>query len=246
MTDPDTGNTGDPGQGGDGAGNDAGGGNNGNGGDGNADFISTLGEKHAGNDFFKDVESAEALADRTVELNTELQDLKGKIPEVPEQYSAPEVPEGVEFQEEIFNDFAQGARDRGMSDEMVKYAAEFQLGMEKKLLEQVETEREAFREAMKTEWGPEYDKNLELANEGVKKLAAAAKIEVTDLLGTKDPAGQKTFLADNPQFAKAFLIVSKMMSSDSLPGDPGPGGEGDGVARDDAGQPMLEFSDMDK
>jgi hypothetical protein len=92
-------------------------------------------------------------------------------------------------------------------------------------------------EALKKEWGKEYDGNLELFARAVDKFGTA---DLTAVL-------KSTGLASNPIIIKTFAAIGKAMSEDKLvDGKPSPGVTMPDLKSGSTGIPTLSYPSMDK
>lgn len=207
------------------------GGDNGNGGDGGSQttFLDTIqNEDLRGNEFLKDFDSPDSLAEDYVKLRTS----QPVVPENADGYKA-DLPEGTILDENDFNEFKTHAHELGLTNDqweaMIKYD---HARNQKWQAEQEQAVKDAEAELTK-EWGGKYQENISKAT------------EVLDKAGFKD-LGDADFLATNTQFAKFLFHLSTIISEDKLHlGDRKPEG-GDTRKLDDAGKPMLNFPDMEK
>ncbi len=133
------------------------------------------------------------------------------IPDTPDGYEFPKG-EGVEHDEKTVNwakdIFHKAALSKDQASTISQAWDGFIQGINKSLQEAEDNALQEVETALKTEWGPDYDKNFELSKRAFKKFANA---ELSD------------FKAD-PILVRAFYEVGKAMGEDSsLTAHPGGG-----------------------
>jgi hypothetical protein len=136
-------------------------------------------------------------------------------PDKPEEYGI-KMPEKVgdkPFPKELWNDeqaqgFAKWAHERGFNKEQVNALIEFDAMRGMRDYESVTTASQKAQAdaitALKSEWGTNYDANLQLAQKAAKELGG------DELLGHA--------LANDPAFIKAMAKVGEMTKENATPG----------------------------
>lgn len=203
-----------------GAGGDVGGG------EGTPAFLETIqNEELRGNEFLKNFDSPDSLADGYVSLRNS----QPVIPENTEGYQM-DIPENANFDESDFNSFKEASHKAGLTNEqwqaVVQYDYERSQQWNKS---QEEAVTEAAAELTK-DWGDKFDENISKATNVLSKT------------GFED-LGDDELVRSNPQFAKFLFHISTIISEDKL----GPRGNPAADSRDmgEDGKPLLNFPSMD-
>lgn len=219
-------------------------GNNQGGGDPSA-FIQTLSEDLRTNEAFKEIDSADKLAGMYLDLSKSHGELQTqfnglpKAPESPDKYSVVEIPEGVQVDEAVSNEFRKLAHEVGMSDETYSKVLSFHYASIAQQAEAIKTARDNMLADLKTEWKDDFDGNIDLA----KKVAANEQLGLGALLSEPDSTGDGFILANNPAFVKALVTIGKAISVDRLADNGSLPGKGDQPRTPD-GRPMIKYKDM--
>lgn len=201
-------------------------------------FHDTLPEDLRDNEHLKEVENNDTLARYYVDLKKDY-------------LAPPETADGYEFEkpEDFKADDAEMAKfksiafENGINQKQFEKLMEFNVNSQKEAFETlnktVEAKRQEGETALKTEWGADYEKNLEAAK-SVLNHEKVADADFKQFL-------EDTRLGDNPQVIKFFAKMSNLISEDafSKPGT-GDGAESDSRPRTDDGRPMLTFPSMEK
>lgn len=141
------------------------------------------------------------------------------VPEKPEDYQLEkpaDLPEGMEYDENLQAEFAQKAHEAGIPPKQAQQLLDWFNEKGKETFENVgQSRQQAVEQAeaeLKKEWGQAYKQNLTLANRAVEKFGAA------DALAD---AG----LDNDPKMARVFLNIAKAMGEDNAIQTPKGGGE---------------------
>lgn len=192
------------------------GGKGGDGGDGNGgtpnEFVGGLPEDLRGHEALKDVDSAESLTKRVVELHGK------QAPSAPEAYDFT-IPDGQKEPMPVVKAFAEeAAKDLGLSQEGFAKTEKWITGYVGKLIEADKANHtKALEEAqaeLKKDWGDKYDANVGNA------VKFATKLELIEPL-------TKLGLQNDPHIVKAFSRAFSMISEDQFESGGGGGGGGE-------------------
>ena len=199
-------------------------------------FHDTLPEDLRESEHLKDVENPENLARYYVDLKKDY-------------LAPPETAEGYEFKkpEDFKADDAEMAKlksvafENGLNQKQFEKLMEFNVNSQRDAFETlkktVEAKRQEGETALRTEWGADYEKNLEAAK-SVLNHEKVADADFKQFL-------EDTRLGDNPQVIKFFAKMSSLISEDTF-NKPGTGDEAPSRPRTDDGRPMLTFPSMQK
>jgi hypothetical protein len=139
------------------------------------------------------------------------------VPSKPEDYKfekPKDLPAGLEYQDSTLSWWAQLAHKVGLPDKTAKAIFEEYNKMAvanynqqvKDLTDKVQKENEAAQTSLKEKWGPEYDKNFELAKRCVSYFGG-------------DKFGEKVIqmgMGNDPDFLEFMVKVSKAFKDDTL------------------------------
>lgn len=130
-------------------------------------------------------------------------------PETPENYefTRPEIPEGMNYNEDMEKAFASQAHNLGLTQpqasKLLDWYNKSQIDMQSELEKKAEFEQSQAVEALKKEWGKVYSDKMEKANAAVRTFGAADTLE-------------KAGYANNPDMVKLFAKVGESISEDKL------------------------------
>ncbi len=129
-------------------------------------------------------------------------------------YSRPEMPEGKGLDEEFFTDMASIAHQEGVSDKQfsafVNRVIERQVAAEELSITEDNRVAEETLKQLHTDWGADYDKNLEISRRAIKELVPDdMKEDFAALLAEKN-------LDNNVLFIRAFNSIGAKMMDDTL------------------------------
>lgn len=144
------------------------------------------------------------------------------IPEKPEDYEFPNLPEGMELTEEVKASRAEwGKRFKtlGIPKEAAKELSKL---ANEDALKQVVAQQEADKAfvaqqeaALRNEWkGEEYDRNKTLANRAFTELASRTGLKIDDLTQIETKDGR--FLMDRVEIVRMFAAIGREMSEGSI------------------------------
>lgn len=144
------------------------------------------------------------------------------IPESPDKYEFPELPEGEELTEEMQasrKTWSERFHNLGISQKAAKELSQFVAEDVQAQMEQAKEQDEAFarsqEEKLRSEWkGDDYDKNKTLANRAFNEIANRAGIPVEAL--TKIETKDGRFLMDRAEMLKLFSVIGREMSEGTL------------------------------
>lgn len=143
-------------------------------------------------------------------------------PETPEGYGlSKELPEGLEFDEGMFNEFTQNIHEAGLSKKQAekiyawynKKSAEVNKEITAKIEASYKKSVDDAVVELKKEWGTDYQKNLDSAVAMANKFLSPATKQYLNA----------TKLGNNPLLIKDFYNLSKQVSGAQMRGD-GPSG----------------------
>ena len=140
-------------------------------------------------------------------------------PETAEGYELPELAEGDAYDETMMNAVKQYAFDKNMSNEQLNGMVETYLNEARLAQDRIATQTE---DALKQEWGGDYDKNIEISRRALRELAPE---EITEPLIAEIANANM----DNSQNFVKFLnaIGSKMLDDTLVRGDQVKANDGD-------------------
>jgi DNA repair exonuclease SbcCD nuclease subunit len=144
------------------------------------------------------------------------------IPEKPEEYEFPDMPEGLELSEQVKESRAEWGKrfqklgiPKEAAKELSKLANEDalqELVAQKKADEDFVASQEA---ALRSEWkGEEYDRNKTLANRAFTELANRTGLKLEDLTQIETKDGR--FLMDRAEIVRMFAAIGREMSEGSV------------------------------
>lgn len=174
-------------------------------------------------------EDAQQMGSAT-ELFEKYLELKGQVPVVPqstEDYKL-EVPEGID--EQAATQFAQRALEAGLTPEQAQQLFEMNTTAYLEAVRAKEQRTEKAREALRKEWGDEYDAKLASAQKLVEQYGGPEALQVL----------RSTELGESPALAQMFAKLADTFAEDrgTAGGAPGSGG---GIERMPDGLPMLDI-----
>ncbi len=143
-------------------------------------------------------------------------------PAIPEKYdfTTAKLPEGIKLSPELVDAIAPVLKKHGLTQEAANELVETHAAATQKLMAAQQKQEEADftkwmadrakanTDAIKQEWGHEFDGNLKMAQRGLARLFPGT--EGKRLL-------DETGLGNHPEFLKAFLAVGKMIQEDKPP-----------------------------
>lgn len=132
------------------------------------------------------------------------------VPETPDQYPAPPLPEGLVADEATDKQLRAWALELGWTPQQytgfAQRIADWNVATQRQQQQQRAASLEAARAALRTEWGPAYDAQVQLAN-----TAAAAFADEKDLAALAE-AG----LLEHPAFLRLMAQVGQAVAPDRL------------------------------
>ena len=182
-------------------------------------------------DDLKDNETLKAYKD-PVELAKALLEAKGKaveVPETPDLYQV-EVPENFPVDKDFLAAAKTWAHEAGLSTAQFEKFAKPYVEAQANQLAAMASATQKDVDALKAEWGPEFEVNDKLATQAVRRFGGDELLQA--LLDTG--------AAKKPAVVKAFLAIQKAISEDKLVE-----GEGENVPDiqyTQAGNPMLRYT----
>lgn len=195
-------------------------------------FHETLPEDLREHESLKEIQDSGQLAQKYLEAST-------KVPVVPGDADgyAYQFPEGFETNEMDVTGFRQVAFEAGLTQDQYAKAIGFQVEREQRIAEEVRADIEKNHtesiEALKKEWGDNYEPNVELAKRVYQRFTDEASKQFIE---------QSRF-GDNPAVIKLFHNIGKVLSEDIL--QTGSHRTTPEDRRDEAGRPMLRFPSME-
>jgi len=145
------------------------------------------------------------------------------VPDNPEKYelNTESVPEGAELDENLLNNFKDTAHKLNMTPDQAQGLMDWfhqQTGQSlQEAQQQNEQQKQEAMQALKQEWGRDFDKNLQVANRLVDKY------ELSGILDQEK-------LSNSPDLAKALNQIAKDMGEDQNINTP----KGSGISAQDA------------
>ncbi len=169
------------------------------------------------------------------ELAKALLDTKAKLPVVPESADKYEVavPEGHPKDDNFINWFKDTALQAGLTQNQAAILNKGYVDLQAAMLKQFAEDDKKAVDALRKEWGNDYDRNLAVADKAVKQFMSAGDVKYVESMGWHV----------NPVFNRMMFQIGKAVSEDTLrEGNP----QSSCVRRDAAGNAVMEFPDMRK
>ena len=164
-------------------------------------------------------------------------DTKGKLqapPESPDAYQL-EIPEGVRVDEGFVKSAKTWAHQAGMSEAQFKAFAAPYIEAQRQVEQSMAQAEQAGIDGLKTEWGGQFDENVQTAKRALKQFAGEEFLAFLD----------QSRLGNNPIMIKTFVAIGKAISEDKLIEGDGAGLPPGEVKRTSHGTPILaEYPDM--
>jgi hypothetical protein len=193
-------------------------------------FREGLSEELRGNADLESFDSPGALAQAFL-------DLKGAQPTIPEEAGAYEIPlvQGQTVNEALVNGFRETALEAKLTQDQVTSVANFWNGFLAQVQEAdaqaAEKKMNAAADTLKTEWGPDYDKNVKESIQAFMHFAGEEGKEWAETTG----------MGNDPVLVKVFHAVRGAFSEDIFED---PSGCGDVRPLGEDGKPVLSFPSM--
>ena len=175
-------------------------------------FAERLPEAHRENEAFKGMDNLGALAETHVSTVTELNDLKSAHA-VPDEYTTPQAPEGVNVDETAIKDFSALAKEVGITQAAFDKIIAFDLARAERYMTDAGKAHDeavlAAETALKERWGVGYEANKESASAGFRKVLKAFKDgdEIEKSLAA-------TGFLDNPEVMRLFRKIGDVTGED--------------------------------
>ena len=209
-------------------------------------FAERLPEAHRENEMFtgdEGIKDLSGLAETHVNTVKELTDLKSAQPIIPESYTAPQVPEGINVDEQGLKDFSALAKEIGLTQAGFDKAIAFDLARTERYMKSAGDSHDAAVLAaetkLKEKWGTGYDANKEQASAGFRKVLKS--FEDGDEI---EKSLKATGLLDNPEFMRMFRRIGQVTGEDVfVRGSQSPGDEG--IKKGADGKPILTYDKSD-
>lgn len=145
------------------------------------------------------------------------------VPESPEGYEFPDLPEGQEVTDDVKQSreaWAKRFHEANVPAETAKALVEaFNEEAQAALKAQVDADKkyaEEQAELLQKEWGADAEKNRAYANRAFAKLAERAGVDVEELKHIETKAGQ--YLMDDARLSRIFAVIGREMGEGSLGG----------------------------
>lgn len=176
-------------------------------------FAESLPEDHRENEAFRGMENLSGLAETHVSTVKELTDLKSAQPTIPDEYTAPQIPEGVNVDETAITEFTALAKELGITQDAfnkivafdfaraARYDGDFQKSLDDSKL--------AAETALKERWGAGYEANKEQASAGFRKVLGS----FDDGDEIEKSLASLGFL-DNSEFMRLFRRIGQVTGED--------------------------------
>ena len=143
------------------------------------------------------------------------------VPETSDQYNIKpeELPEGVIWDDDYANKVADIAHKYHVPakavHELVNADLEYKQGLGTAMTQQAEQERQQAEEALRQEWGMNFDKNVDKASTALGELAKRSN------LSEEDFQGLKTRFGNDPSFIKMMSNLSSLVAEGKMHGTSG-------------------------
>jgi hypothetical protein len=199
-----------------------------------AAFADTLPDDLRGNDAFKDMADASALARAYL-------DAKSRIPELPagvEDYVF-EFPEGLPVDTNEVDGFKSFALSQGITPAQARELVQFELTRQSRMALALGDSIAQHEQALRDEWRGDFDRNLELAKRVVNRFASSPE-EAEAFHRWQDATG----FGSNSALLKLLANVGRRMGEDALVPDQAPMAPNE-PRRSPGGEPILHFPSMD-
>jgi len=175
-------------------------------------FHDSLPEELKENESLKDMDAA-ALAKAYVDLKS----TTPQIPETPDGYSIPEIPEGLPADQEAINGFKTLAHEIGLTQSQIEKIVNFDFERAKKYVDADKTETEAAAKAIQDgraaaqaelnkEWGSAKEAKMELVAKVKNRFISE------DVVKKWDESG----MSDDPSFLKLLADFGALIDEDQL------------------------------
>lgn len=143
-------------------------------------------------------------------------------PESPDAYELTEVPEGLPYNKEGEKHFRDLAHQLGLTQQQAKALHEFDVERTKEAVAQQQKQQAEGFEALKKEWGDNFDGNVKQAQAAVQQIANT--LEDSELAQRLVQSGY----AQDPRMLKTFYGIYQLIKDDSLiDGSPEGGSDGE-------------------
>jgi hypothetical protein len=157
-----------------------------------------------GSESLQGIESMEQLTKAYIDARGQVDGLP-KPPENPDGYDLGEIStDGMAWDKTMASDFYKIAHEAGLTNEQFQKIMGWSIGQAKAANDSAAKEHQKAVDALRTEWGQDYDQNLETAKRTAAILFGDDLKDVTEALG------------NNPKAVKALFNASGRFSEDSF------------------------------
>lgn len=144
------------------------------------------------------------------------------VPEKPENYEFPDLPEGYELTDEVKSSretWGKRFHELGVSNNIAKQLMQFvNEDAESIMTAEIRADQEFARaqeDALRVEWkGEDYEKNKGLANKAFTEIANRAGVPVDELTKLETKNGR--FLMDDARILRLFSVIGREMAEGTL------------------------------
>jgi hypothetical protein len=203
-----------------------------------------LSDEYKTSDSFKDFKGKDVseLAKAHLELQKAKDDitkqneeLSAKLPRVPENadgYTL-DIPKGLPVDPAFVSTMKEAAHKAGVGQEQLEALAAPYIASQKAFMDQVAKNEQDGIEALKIEWGSEFESKSKLVQQTFRKFASDSEFQYFE----------DTRLGSNPTLVRLMEKIGKAISEDYVPPSDGggQGGGGESPTRRD-GRPMFDYS----
>ena len=209
-------------------------------------FAESLPETHRENEMFtgdEGIKDLSGLAETHVNTVKELTDLKSAQPTVPDSYTTPTIPEGVNVDETAMSEFTALAKEAGLTQEVFDKIIAFDLARAARydgdFQKSLDASKLAAETALKERWGTGYEANKEQASAGFRKV-----------LGSFDDGDEiekslaKTGFLDNSEVMRIFRRIGEKTGEDVFVRGTQASGDEE-IKRGPDGKPILTYPKSD-
>ena len=209
-------------------------------------FAESLPETHRENEMFtgdEGIKDLSGLAETHVNTVKELTDLKSAQPTIPDEYTAPQIPEGANVDDQGITEVMALAKELGITQDAFDKIIAFDLARGTRLDaafdKSVVDTRASDKAWLENRWGTKYEINSEQASAGFRKVLGG--FEDGDEM---EKALADTGLLDNPTFKRIFRLIGEKTGEDVFVRGTQASGDEE-IKRGPDGKPILTYPKSD-
>lgn len=165
-------------------------------------FRDSLPEDLRGNEHLAGVEDAGTLAKSYLELKSS----QPAIPEKPDAYQMPQLPEGIPLDDAAVGNFKKLAHDLKIPQAAFEKIVQFDVERMNQAQAAFEQHQAAAKAELEKSWGKDYAPNMELCSKAIRSFTTEEQFNKLKLSG----------FMDDPIVAQVFLGIGKAISEDKF------------------------------